>query len=70
MQQQAEAYKVAGVDENAPALNPAQKRKQAQLEDVSHPPATIHHFLNSTDTFTGRDQPKGRQVWTRSWSWS
>lgn len=36
MQQQAEAYKVDGVDENAPALNPAQKRKQAQLEDVSH----------------------------------
>jgi HIV Tat-specific factor 1 len=34
MQQWSEAYKVPGVDENEPAMNPAQKRKQAQLEDV------------------------------------
>lgn len=35
VKQQAEAYKVAGVDEDAPALNPAQKRKEALLDDVS-----------------------------------
>lgn len=43
MQQQAEIYKVAGVDEDEPALNPAQKRKEAMLEDVSlrHDPCYI-----------------------------
>ena len=46
VRQQAEAYKVAGVDEDAPALNPAQKRKEALLEDVSRfitiRPASFH----------------------------
>lgn len=35
MRRQAEIYKVAGVDEDEPALNPAKKRKEAQLEEVS-----------------------------------
>ena len=35
IQQQQEIYKVQGVDEDAPALNPAKKRKEAQLDDVS-----------------------------------
>lgn len=35
IQQQQEIYKVQGVDEAAPALNPAKKRKEAQSDDVS-----------------------------------
>lgn len=34
MKRQAEIYKVAGVDEDEPALNPMKKRKEAQLEEV------------------------------------
>lgn len=37
MKQQAEIYKMPGVDENEPAFNPAKKRKESQLEDVSLP---------------------------------
>lgn len=37
VKRQAEIYKVAGVDEDEPALNPAKKRKEAQLEEVSMP---------------------------------
>jgi HIV Tat-specific factor 1 len=35
MKQQAEIYKIPGVDDDAPALDPAKKRKAAQEEDVS-----------------------------------
>ena len=35
MAQQAEIYKIPGVDDSEPALNPVKKRKEAQLEDVS-----------------------------------
>ncbi|SMQ46672.1 unnamed protein product [Zymoseptoria tritici ST99CH_1A5] len=38
MKQWAEAYKVEGVDENEPAMNPAQKRKQAQLDNPEENP--------------------------------
>lgn len=37
VKRQAEIYKVAGVDEDEPALNPAKKRKEAALEEVSQP---------------------------------
>lgn len=35
MKQQQEIYKIAGVDDEAPALDPVKKRKAAQQDDVS-----------------------------------
>ncbi|KAK4508319.1 hypothetical protein PRZ48_002057 [Zasmidium cellare] len=50
MKQQAEAYKVAGVDEDEPALNPAQKRKEAQLEDAETNPKAAKTGPGATNT--------------------
>ena len=47
MAQQAEIYKMPGVDESVPAVNPAKKRKEAELEDVSRCHATFSCSLLS-----------------------
>lgn len=51
MRQQAEAYKVAGVDEDEPAFNPSKKRKEAAIEDVSV--ALPNQHLHFTDILAG-----------------
>lgn len=69
VKRQAEIYKVAGVDEDEPALNPVRKRKEAMLEEVRF------FFVDdnddgdgdgddegeTTDDFTARDQSQGSQ---------
>lgn len=59
MKRQAEIYKVAGVDEDEPALNPAKKRKEAHLEEVSKAlSATYYRWCDGTDTSQPESNPK------------
>lgn len=55
MKRQAEIYKVAGVDEDEPALNPAKKRKEAHLEEVS---LSLCISVNGRDGDTDISQPE------------
>jgi HIV Tat-specific factor 1 len=62
MQQWSEAYKVPGVDENEPAMNPAQKRKQAQLDDVRSTPHHIEHEVSDTNSLQPAENPNAAKA--------
>lgn len=62
IQQQQEIYKVHGVDEDAPALNPAQKRKEAQLDDVSAAKSLSYScYISTADALPAGQQDQERQ---------
>ncbi|EME49507.1 hypothetical protein DOTSEDRAFT_68316 [Dothistroma septosporum NZE10] len=54
IQQQQEIYKVQGVDEDAPALNPAKKRKEAQQDDAENRSKSAKSSSSSHAGATGK----------------